>query len=106
MKLKRLLSKYRNNNFALFKKRKSIKNYEKENLDLSSKNSEVLSATSRSGSRKNETRNAESDIKSEADVNGNSNYLSTSASNTPYFSLQNPKLSPDYFKTLTEKKQK
>ena len=27
----------------------------------------------------------------------------TSASNTPYFNLQEPELSPDYFKKLTEK---
>ena len=31
------------------------------------------------------------------------NYSSTSASNTSYFNLQEPELSPDYFKTLTEK---
>ena len=49
------------------------------------------------------TKNAENDIKSETDIKSNSNYSSTSASNTPYFSLQEPELSPDYFKTLTEK---
>ena len=39
-----------------------------------------------------------------ADIKSNSNYSSASTLNTPYFSLQDPKLSPDYFKTLTEKK--
>ena len=43
-----------------------------------------------SGSSKKETKNAENDIKSKADIKRNSNYSSTSASNTPYFSLQDP----------------
>ena len=51
------------------------------------------------------TKNAENYIKSEADSKSNSNYSSTSASNTAYFSLQDPELLPDYFKTLTEKKE-
>ena len=48
--------------------KKSIKNYKKENLDLSPKISEVLPATSNSGSSKKETKHAEKDIKSEADI--------------------------------------
>ena len=72
-----------------YSNKKVYQNYKKENLDLSPKNSEVLSATSKSGS--------------EEDIKSNSNYSSTSASNTPYFILQEPELSPDYFKTLTEK---
>ena len=55
---------------------------------------------------KKNTKNAENDIKSKADIKSNSNYSSTSASNTPYFNLQEPELSPDYFKTLTEKRNK
>ena len=55
---------------------------------------------------KKETKNTENDIKSEADIKSNSNYSVTSASNTPYFNLQEPELSPDYFKTLTEKRNK
>ena len=62
-----------------------------------------MPVTSKSGPSKKETKNAEDDIKSEADIKCNSNYSSTSASNTPYFSLQYTKLSPDYFKTFTEK---
>ena len=54
--------------------KKSIKNCKKENLDFSPKNSEVLSATSGPGSSKKETKNAESDIKFEADIKSNSNY--------------------------------
>ena len=46
------------------------------------------------------TKNAENDIKSEADIKSNLNYSWASASNIPYFSLQDPKLSPDYFKTF------
>ena len=84
--------------FHIIQRKKSIKNYKKENLDLSHKNSEVLLATSKSGSSKKETKNAENDIKSEADVKGNSNYSSRSASNTSYFSLQDPELSPDFSK--------
>ena len=52
---------------------------------------------------KKNTKNAENDIKSKADIKSNSNYSSTSASNAPYFNLQESELSPDYFKTLTEK---
>ena len=89
--------------FRIIQIKKSIKNYKNENLDLSSKNSEVLSAISKSGSSKKETKNAENDVKFEVDIKSNSNYLSTSASNTPYFSSQDPELSPVYFKTLTEK---
>ena len=51
--------------------KKSIKNYKEENLDLSPKNSEVLSGTSyllKSGSNKKEAENAENDVKSEADI--------------------------------------
>ena len=65
--------------------KKSIKNYKKDNLNLSTKKSEVLSATSKSGSSKKETKNAENGIKSKADIKSNSNYSSTSASNTFYF---------------------
>ena len=49
------------------------------------------------------TKNAENDIKYEADIKSNLNYSWASASNISYFSLQDPKLSPDYFKTLTKK---
>ena len=89
--------------FRIIQIKKSIKNQKKENLDLSPKNSEVLSATSKSGSSRKETKNAENDIKSEVDIKSNSNYSSTTTSNNPYFSLQSPELSPDHFKTLTEK---
>ena len=58
---------------------------------------------SKSGSSKKETKNAEADTKSEADIKGNSSYSSTSTSKTPYCSLQDPERSPDYFKALTEK---
>ena len=61
---------------------------------------------SKSGSSKKETKNAEADTKSEADIKGNSSYSSTSTSKTPYCSLQDPERSPDYFKALTEKTNK
>ena len=83
--------------FRIIQINKSIKNYKKENLDLSPKNSVVLSATSRSAASK-ETNNAGNDIKSEANIKGNSNCSPTGASNTPYFSLQVPELSPDISK--------
>ena len=86
--------------FCITQIKKSIKHYKKQNLDFSPKNSEVLSGISKSGSRKKETKNTENNTKSEADIKSNSNY---SSSNTPYFSLPDPELSPDYFKTLTEK---
>ena len=101
--IKTITLKVTEQEFRIIQIKKSIKNYKKEMLDLSPKNSEVLSATSKSGSSKKETKNAENDIKSEADIKSNSNYSSTSASNTPYFNLQESELSPDYFKTLTEK---
>ena len=101
--IKTITLKVTEQEFRIIQIKKSIKNYKKEMLDLSPKNSEVLSATSKSGSSKKETKNAENDIKSEADIKSNSNYSSTSASNTPYFILQEPELSPDYFKILTEK---
>ena len=56
MKLKQLFSEQE---FHITYIKKSIKNYKKENLDLSHKNSEVLSATSKSGSSQKETKNAE-----------------------------------------------
>ena len=87
--IKTITLKVTEQEFRIIQIKKSIKNYKKENLDLSPKNSEVLSATSKSGS--------------EEDIKSNSNYSSTSASNTPYFNLQESELSPDYFKTLTEK---
>ena len=65
------------------------------------KNSDVLTAASNSGSSKNETKNVENDIESEADIKSKS-YSSTSALNTPYFSLQDLEFSSDYIKTLTE----
>ena len=89
--------------FRIIQIKKSIKNYKKENLGLSPKNSEVLSGTSKSGSSRKETKIAENDIKSEVDMKSNSNYSSATTSNNPNFSLQNPELSPDHFKTLTEK---
>ena len=101
--IKNITLKVTEQEFGIIQIKKSIKNYKKENSDLSPKSSEVLSATSKSGSSKKETKNAENDIKSEADIKSNSNYSSTSASNTPYFNLQESELSPDYFKTLTEK---
>ena len=67
--------------------KKVYQNYKKENLDLSPKNSEVLAATSMSGSSKKERKNAENDVKSEEDIKSNSNYSLRSASNNPYFSL-------------------
>ena len=60
--------------FRFIQIKESIKNCKKENLDLSAKSSEVFSATSKSGSSKKETRNAEDDIKSVADVKSNSNF--------------------------------
>ena len=101
--IKTITLKVTEQEFRIIQIKKSIKNYKKGNLDLSPKNREVLSATSKSGSSKKETKNAENDIKSKADIKSNSNYSSTSASNTPYFNLQESELSPDYFKTLTEK---
>ena len=89
--------------FRIIQIKKSIKNYKKENLGLSPKNSEVLSATLKSGSSRKETKIAENDIKPEVDMKSNSNYSSTTTSNNSNFSLQNPELSPDHFKTLTEK---
>ena len=65
------------------------------------KNSDVLTAASNSGSSKKETKNVENDIESEADIKSKS-YSSTSALNTPYFSLQDLEFSSDYIKTLTE----
>ena len=46
---------------------------------------EFRPATSKSGSSQKETKNAENNIKSEADIKSNSNYSSTSALNTPLF---------------------
>ena len=65
------------------------------------KNSDVLTAASNSGSSENETKNVENDIESEADIKSKS-YSSTSALNTPYFSLQDLEFSSDYIKTLIE----
>ena len=65
------------------------------------KNSDVLTAASNSGSSKKETKNVENDIESEADIKSKS-YSSTSALNTPYFSLQDLEFSSDYIKTLIE----
>ena len=101
--IKTITLKVTEQEFRIIQIKKSIKNYKKGNLDLSPKNREVLSATSKSGSSKKETKNAENDIKSKADIKSNSNYSSTSASNAPYFNLQEFELSPDYFRTLTEK---
>ena len=64
--IKTITLKVTEQKFRIIQIKKSIKNYKKENLDLSPKNSEVLSATSKSGSSKKETKNAENDIKSEA----------------------------------------
>ena len=66
--IKTITLKVKEQEFRIIQIKKSIKNYKKENLDLSPKNSEVLSATSKSGSSKKETKNAENDIKSEADI--------------------------------------
>ena len=77
----------------------STKNYKKEDLQLSPKSSEsylLLQSLDL-------TKNAENDIKYEADIKSNLNYSWASASNISYFSLQDPKLSPDYSKTLTKK---
>ena len=101
--IKTITLKVTEQEFRFIQIKKSIKNYKKGNLDFSPKNSEVLSATPKSGSSKKETKNPENDIKPEVDTKGSSNYSSTSTSNTPYFSLQDPELSPNYFKTLTEK---
>ena len=101
--IKTITLKVTEQEFRIIQLKKSIKNYKKENSDFSPKNSDFLSATSKPGTSKKETKNAENDIKSETDIKSNSNYSSTSASNTPYFNLQEPELSPDYFKTLTEK---
>ena len=65
------------------------------------KNSDILTAASNSGSSKKETKNVENDTESEADIKSKS-YLSTSALNTPYFSLQDLEFSSDYIKTLIE----
>ena len=101
--IKTITLKVTEQEFRIIQIKKSIENYKKKNLDLSPKNNEVLSATSKSGSSKKETKYAENYIKSEADIKINSNYSSTSAWNTPYFSLTDSELSPDYFKTLTQK---
>ena len=65
------------------------------------KNSDILTAASNSGSSKKETKNVENDTESEADIKSKS-YSSTSALNTPYFSLQDLEFSSDYIKTLIE----
>ena len=62
--IKTITLKVTEQEFRMIQIKKSIKNYKKENLDLSPKNSDVLSATSKSGSSKK----AENDIKSEADI--------------------------------------
>ena len=64
--IKNITLKVTEQEFGIIQIKKSIKNYKKENSDLSPKSSEVLSATSKSGSSKKETKNAENDIKSEA----------------------------------------
>ena len=64
--IKTITLKVTEQEFHIVQRKKSIKNYKKENLDLSPKNSEVLLATSKSGSSKKETKNAENDIKPEA----------------------------------------
>ena len=66
--IKTITLKVTEQEFRMIQIKKSIKNYKKENLDLSPKNGDVLSATSKSGSSKKETKNAENDIKSEADI--------------------------------------
>ena len=43
---------------------------------------------------KKQTKNTENNIKCEVDIKGNSDYLSISTSNTPYFILQGRGLSP------------
>ena len=86
--IKTITLKLTEQKFRIIQIKKSIENYKEENLDLFLKNSEVSSASS-----KKETKNAENDIKSIADIKNNSNYSSTRASNNPNFSLQ----------TLTEK---
>ena len=86
--IKTITLKVTEQKFYIIQIKKSIKNYKEENLDLFLKNSEVSSTSS-----KKETKNAEKDIKSKADIKNNSNYSSTRESNNPNFSLQ----------TLTEK---
>ena len=81
---------------------KSLSKSTKRKIQIfSPKNSDVLTAASNSGSSKKETKNVENDIESEADIKSKS-YSSTSALNTPYFSLQDLEFSSDYIKTLTE----
>ena len=57
--------------FRINEIKKSIKTYKKENVDFSPKNSEVLSATSKTVSSKTETKNAENNIKSKEDIKSN-----------------------------------
>ena len=85
--IKTITLKVTEQKFCIIEIKKSIKNYKKENLDLSPKNNDILSATSKCSSSKKDTKNAENDIKSEADIKCKSNYSLTSTSNTPYFSL-------------------
>ena len=85
--IKTITLKVTEQEFCIIEIKKSIKNYKKENLELSPKNNDILSATTKCGSSKKETKNAENDIKSEADIKHKSNYSLTSASNTPYFNL-------------------
>ena len=81
---------------------KSLSKITKRKIQIfSPKNSDVLTAASNSGSSKKETKNVENDTESEADVKSKS-YSSTSALNTPYFSLQDLEFSSDYIKTLIE----
>ena len=73
--IKTITLKVTEQEFRIIQIKKSIKHYKKENLDLSPKNSDVLSATSKSvSSKKKEAKNTENDIKSEADIKSNSNY--------------------------------
>ena len=88
--IKTITLKLAEQEFRIIQIKKSSKNYKKENLDLSPKNSEILSATSKSGFSKKETRNAENDIKCETDIKSNSNYSSTSASNTRFLIYKSP----------------
>ena len=69
--IKILSPKLTGQEFRINEIKKSIKTYKKENVDFSPKNSEVLSATSKTVSSKTETKNAENNIKSKEDIKSN-----------------------------------
>ena len=84
--------------FRIIQIKRSIKYYKRENLDLSPKHNEVLSATSKSGSSQKDTKNDENDIKSDSYIKCNSNFSLTRASDIPHLVYKIPN-----FRQITSK---